>query len=414
MTTYTDGTIRKRNNHGKWEWQALIIAKEDGKKRQKTKMLGIPCDPLTQEERGSGRRNTPKGKGARQALTALKKWRDELIQDETLKSQAQAAQGPNTSKLVPDYVRYYWDSRNIEPGTRQHYEYLMKHIDCPLLQVPIADLTPTTVQEWKRWMEEQGVGASVQNKCFNQLKYACKFAVEMQQLDKNPCTPVKAPKRTHHEPNPLDEDAVTTIREKLDEIRESNPVMADAATLALLTGMRQGEICALRWDDVDGASDGTLTGHIHVRNVIAGGPKGNYIKDYPKNRERRDVPINDPMREVLARRLADCKEFVDDVTGTFVFPRTADPWSYASPSYLSKQWSMFARMSKVVGVNGKPPRFHDLRDTFATQALIHGIDIVSVASILGHRDTSTTLRHYARWLPNSNVAAMDRMGDVLS
>jgi integrase len=41
------------------------------------------------------------------------------------------------------------------------------------------------------------------------------------------------------------------------------------------------------------------------------------------------------------------------------------------------------------------------------------MDIATLAGILGHRDTATTLRHYARWVPSANAAAMERMDDVL-
>lgn len=72
-----------------------------------------------------------------------------------------------------------------------------------------------------------------------------------------------------------------------------------------------------------------------------------------------------------------------------------------------------ADSSSIVGVAGVKPRFHDLRDTFATQALVHGIDVVTVASILGHRNTSTTLKYYARWMPNANASAMAKMDGIV-
>lgn len=419
MTTYSDGTIRKRNVHGSWQWQGLItVYGDDGTKRQRTKLLGIVCDPLTKEERGSGRRIQPKGKGARQALTALKEWHDELVTQDNEKQAAKrlTVAQTATTKTVPEYVQYYWDSRDIEPGTRQHYSYLLKHINCPIMQIPITDLTPTIVQEWKKWMaDKEELGASMQNKCFNQLKYACKWGVEMQQLKTNPCSPVKAPRRSHHEPNPLDKKQLDKLKDQLKNLRTAKPTLSDIATLALMTGMRQGELCALRWDDIDGSDDGSLIGHIHVNNAIARKDKGSYLKPYPKNRERRDIPITKGIRGLLTTMRDEWLGYVTDLHGVFLFAYHTSPETFPSPQYIGKQWNMFASMSGIVGVEGNKPRFHDLRDTFATLALTSGqVDVATLAGILGHRDTATTLRHYARWVPSANAEAMDRMDDIMS
>ena len=71
-------------------------------------------------------------------------------------------------------------------------------------------------------------------------------------------------------------------------------------------------------------------------------------------------------------------------------------------------------MNGLVGVEGKPLRFHDLRDTFATSALVNEVPVVTVASILGHKDANTTFRHYSHFIPSKNKEAMGFMGKLLN
>lgn len=262
--------------------------------------------------------------------------------------------------------------------------------------------------------DDEELGASMQNKCFNQLKYACRRGIEMQQLAKNPCTPIKAPARRHHEPNPLDKGDVADMCSKLKELRASKPILSDLAMLVLMTGMRSGELCTLRWDDVDGMADGKLEGHIHVNNAIARKSGDDYVKPYPKNRERRSVPVNKGIRGMLARQREEWPEYVDDMHGVFLSAYPTSPSTFPSTQYVGKQWNMFASMCGIVGVEGVKPRFHDLRDTFATLALTSGtMDIATLAGILRHRDTATTLRHYTRWVPSANAEAMARMDEII-
>lgn len=102
------------------------------------------------------------------------------------------------------------------------------------------------------------------------------------------------------------------------------------------------------------------------------------------------------------------------LSGVFVFAYHKSPYEFAKPTYVGKQWNMLVSMSDVKGVEGVKPRFHDLRDTFATLALTSGnMDIATLAGILGHRDTATTLRRYARWVPSANAEAMTKMDNIL-
>lgn len=63
---------------------------------------------------------------------------------------------------------------------------------------------------------------------------------------------------------------------------------------------------------------------------------------------------------------------------------------------------------------GKPPRFHDLRHTFATMAIGSGVDVKTTSAILGHSNAAMTLNVYADALADGKTVGMDLMGRIMS
>lgn len=401
---YSQGNLRKRRKSkgsDVWVWEGMLYVTDDeGRRRQRSFVTGVECDPPSERDV----RGVPSGRGARQAAQKLAEWREGLIAAEAAENSLKMA--PTASLKVTDYVERYWDSRDITPETRQHYGYLLRHMKRPVLDVAMGALDTARVRAWLAELREEGLGQSMLNKTYNQLMYACRWAVENGDLERNPCLKRDTPKRAKHELNPLDEENVAKLKVALDNMQATDPKLADLADLALNSGMRIGELCALTFGDVDDK-------FIHIRNVVVRGDGGCRLKPTPKNGDRRDVPLNDTIRTIIARRRDVFAAHIDGLDGVYLFADLATPTKFPSPAYLGKSWSACMKTAGVVGVAGVKPRFHDLRDTFATQALVNGIDVVTVASILGHRDTSTTLRHYARWMPNANASAMQKMDGIV-
>ena len=83
--------------------------------------------------------------------------------------------------------------------------------------------------------------------------------------------------------------------------------------------------------------------------------------------------------------------------------------SYAVPSLLSGAWRQLSSSLGLVGTQGRPVTFHDLRHSFATTAIAEGADVASVAAVLGHSNVAMTLNVYADADPEAKRAAMDRV-----
>ena len=137
------------------------------------------------------------------------------------------------------------------------------------------------------------------------------------------------------------------------------PYLKPIVITALNTGMRRGEIFGLTWDRVD------------LKNSII-------LLDKTKNGERREVPINDNLYEILnsiVRRL--------DVPYVFFNPKTLKPYDN-----LKRSFATALSKSHILDF-----RFHDLRHTFASQLIMKGVDLVTVKELLGHKDIKMTLRY---------------------
>ena len=403
MAEYSQPHVRKRRtskNSDTWVWQATVnVTDADGKSRQLTKNTPYECAPPRPGEKPSrGRRVEPTGKNAKLAVDFARQWRDGLVAGDA------AASADPVGISVVDYVKRYYGTLDVEPGTLDGYRGFLPRI--ALLDMPIDKLTSTDVQRWVDVLREEGTGTSVLRKTFDQLKYACRYGVRMRELAYNPCDAVKAPRRSETMPNPLDPENVPDLICKLETMRPFDPVTADAALWSLNTGMRRGEVCGLRFRDIDDA--------IHVNNVVAKASNKNYLKNYPKNRERRVVPLNDTLRSIVERRKAVFGACNADLDDCFFFADPRQPTTFLCIDVLTRRFTSFSKCHGFVGVEGDLLTFHDLRDTFATTALINGVDVVTVAAILGHKSIQTTLKHYAHFLPSKNVATMQMMDGLLN
>lgn len=85
--------------------------------------------------------------------------------------------------------------------------------------------------------------------------------------------------------------------------------------------------------------------------------------------------------------------------------------AWLSPNVLSSRWSALSAAMNWLGTQSDPVIFHNLRHTFATVSIAQGCDVMSLASILDHKDPSMTMKVYATALAAPKRAAMDRLGD---
>ncbi len=191
-------------------------------------------------------------------------------------------------------------------------------------------------------------------------------------------TPINKPSIPKKELVILSELTETTLTTKL--ICDSSKVALGTLT-ALQTGLRIGEICALRWCDIDFSNN-----YIHVRHTVSRVPSLNnenktvLIIDTPKTASSvRDVPIPSTLRKVLLATYRNkTSEYVIANGDSFIGTRTFD---YQYRQLLRKY-------------NLKVFNFHTLRHTYATRCAEHGMDAKTISRLLGHSSSNTSLNIY--------------------
>jgi integrase len=238
-------------------------------------------------------------------------------------------------------------------------------------------------------------------------------AVNDELMDTNPCDSIRPgkdiPKIPTREPNVLDAEQIALLNSFLDAAKPTPTNLG--VRLALHTGMREGEICGLKWRNVDLES-----GAIKVRTVIGRDGGKTYVKEPKTERSKRDIPVSDSIIEALGNRRAEmarqCQEaaiaFSNDL---YVLGRVDG--SNLAPHALWQAWKAIAASLGLMGTQGRVPTFHDLRHTYATVAVDNGADPESVAHLLGHSKASMTLDVYATADKDAKILAAKKTSEAL-
>lgn len=152
--------------------------------------------------------------------------------------------------------------------------------------------------------------------------------------------------------------------------------------LALNAGLRIGEVCALKWDDIDLQSAIIQIRHSvsRIKNKSGTSAKTMLVIDHPKtNHSNRDIPINSKLLEYLKEAKKEASSvFVISTQKSFLSPRT---FEYRFHKLLAAQ-------------NIENTNFHALRHTFATRCVELGVDIKTLSEVLGHANVGITLNTY--------------------
>jgi integrase len=298
----------------------------------------------------------------------------------------------------------------ITPKTAERYRELAEGQIIPHLgDTAMQRLRPAKVKDWHEALLKGGakdggpLSPTTVGHAHRLLSKALKRAGESEIVARNVASLVTPPSVKRKEVVILTADQVADTLTKF----EGHPLHA-IAVLDLASGLRRGEIVALRLIDVD--LDAAL---VHVRRACEETKAGTRIKEPKNEKSRRTLALppsavavlREHRKKLLEQRLALGLGKPDD--DTLLFPITPDG-AIMPPNQLSWLWRSACKHLKAQRVN-----FHALRHTHASALIAAGLDVLSVSRRLGHADATTTLRVYGHLFKRDESAAVGAIEAVL-
>jgi integrase len=273
----------------------------------------------------------------------------------------------------------------------------------PASQVSAGDLDALYAR-----LDRDGMGASGVRAWHALISGAFSAGVRWGELDRNPAKsarPPAEPRPTGIAPEP------ELARRYLDVVERVEPTLGALLRVAGLTGARRGELCAVRWTDLD-----MELGTLRIERSLTS-PKGKrYAEGATKNRRRRTIELSpEALAELVAhraRRESLCLAAeVELRPGGFIFgpdtfPHGSKPFR---PDFVSKKSLDICRDA---GLDESACHPHGLRHYFATQAIAAGASVPDMASYLGH-DPRVLVTTYAHAVAETRRAAAMNVGRTL-
>ena len=282
---------------------------------------------------------------------------------------------------------------------------ILEYVVLPKLDAVRLDrLNAQTLQKWKNDLGKKNLKIRTKRNYFKEFSTMLNYAVKRQYIPKNPLTLVGNFKSPLFEPS---EEKIQyyTADEYLrfaSAARESAKSLADWSyyvffAIAFYTGMRKGEINALKWIDIK-------DNKIHVRRSVSQKVKGNYIVDLPKTEASyRTLQIPKPLADILAEHRARQQNDARYTNDYFVcggIKMLAD----TSIEKRNKKYQTIAELHHI--------RIHDFRHTHASLLINENVNIQEIARRLGHDDVQVTLRTYAHLYPREEEKAISILDKI--
>lgn len=351
-------------------------------------------DPITGKKRQLSK--TVYG-GARAADEALR----ELVDNRAPRADGM---GVSFGKLLDQWLAEC-ERLELSPTTLRAYRSDIEQTIRPALgKVALARLTAKHLDDLYGAMKDAGKTPKTIRNHHAIISSALHQAVRWGWVRTNVAELAKPPRTTQRRVKAPSVDAVRAV---IQAAEERDPRLAALLMLGALTGMRRGELCGLKWYDVDFAR-----AELEVSRAVILVPGGVAEKGTKTDRVR---PV--ALDEVAMSLLVEYKTQVDawaQKAGTavgrdaYVFSPYLDGSKPFRPDNVT---GFFVRVRDSLGLHEL--RLHDLRHFTATQLIGAGVDVRTVAERLGHSDASLTLRVYSHAIRERDRAAAEIIGRVL-
>jgi integrase len=325
--------------------------------------------------------------------------------DSALYEQRQGKLATGPQRKLADYLHHWLEEVQKDHLRISSYVKYKKLIDGYIVpelgNVQLQKLTPQQVNSLYTKKRREGLSPKTVSMIHGVLHTALATAVKWNLVSRNVCDLVSPPKVVRPEIQPLTMAQVSQLLQVAQGHR-----LETLLTVAITTGMRRGELLALRWSDIDFNLQ-----TLQVRHTVDYIAHYGYVETEPKTeKSKRRLALAPFVVETLKRhRVQQREQRLKGGEGwedkDLVF--TDLQGGYVNPRYILKMFD------KVLVEAGLPHiRFHDLRHSAATLLLSMGVELKVIQEILGHGDISITGNIYSHVSLAMQRVAMSKWNDT--
>jgi integrase len=292
----------------------------------------------------------------------------------------------------------------VRPRTYERYAEIVRlHIIPVLGRHKLQKLSAQHVQAFYTKKVNEGLAPSTVGVFHSVLHKALDTAVKWNLAARNVCDLVSPPHAAGFEIKPLDAEQA----QQLLQAARGHPQEA-LFVLALATGMRRGELLALKWQDIN-----LTTGTLQIRRILTRFPGKGYVEAEPKTlKSRRNIIVASCALEALKRHRK--RQLEAKLKAGPAWQDHDYVFCTSIGTHLNPSKDALDPLKKLLKQAGLPEiRFHDLRHSAATLLLGEGVHPKVVQELLGHSNISMTMDVYSHVLPSMQQDAVSRLNAVL-
>jgi integrase len=302
-----------------------------------------------------------------------------------------------TGAFLEEWLEFHVKPK-VRRSTYESYGAIVHRYLIPELgRIPLAQLGPEHVQKMLRGVPERGergtLSPTTVRYVYKVLRIALGRALKLGRVHRNICTLIDPPRAPRRERQPMSADEARVFLASVKGDR-----LEALYRLAIATGLRQGELLALRWEDVDLDAGILVVRHTLQRRTLE------LVE--PKTANARRYAALDETTVALLRAHKASQRVVRLADGLVFTTATGGP---LDPRNVLR--SFYGALAKAK-LERQP--FHQLRHACATMLLESGEELANVSKLLGHADLGTTADLYGHLTPTIARRASERMGAILA
>lgn len=306
----------------------------------------------------------------------------EMYRDADLTEDSNMTLGEWLDRWINEYMIF-----TIRESTLDSYKAMIKNQIKPYLgDRPLSVLTTQELQKFYNSVKKKGrvkpdrlhgteLADSMVRGIHMMLHEALDMAVRLRLIIKNPTVGTTIPKNNYPPKQILNDEQLDRFMKRI----RQDERWYDFFYTELTTGLRRGEICGLKWEDFDAEN-----GKLKVRRSVAKRKGGGLnIGETKTETGTRTIVLPPSTAELLRKRK-------ETAVSEWIFPNIYEPEKPMHPDYAYHRLKTLLKQAELPLI-----RFHDLRHTFATMALEHGMDVKTLSATIGHVSSATTLDIYS-------------------